>query len=131
MATEVLALGISRETMVKANAPFFLAECRRKTYAKSYNISVGIASLFDRPSLLCTRHSDVLPPLELSDDELISATTDWTSVSSKLSTSGWSTEDVYYPTSFLRMRLRWAQLREEVLDVSLQTPNTAMVDSIW
>ncbi|KAI1104014.1 hypothetical protein F4804DRAFT_342100 [Jackrogersella minutella] len=75
LTTDLFALGLHREaTCSAATTPFFLAECRRKTFATAYHLDKIFVAFFNRPPRISARYMDCNPPLDLSEDELFSTT---------------------------------------------------------
>ncbi|GAD91799.1 hypothetical protein PVAR5_0376 [Paecilomyces variotii No. 5] len=75
LATDLLVLGLNREATCSA-APLFLAECRRRTFARAYYLDKVFAAAFNRPPRISARHADCKLPLDLSDDELFTTLQD-------------------------------------------------------
>ena len=70
LATDILALGLNKE-VTYTFVPVFLAELRRRTFAKAYYLDKMFAAVFNRPPRMTARHADCALPLDLSDEEIL------------------------------------------------------------
>ncbi|EXJ86772.1 hypothetical protein A1O3_03726 [Capronia epimyces CBS 606.96] len=113
--------GIQRESSITRNTPFFVAECRRKTFAASFQFDKFVSALVDRPPRLLKRFSDCRMPLDLNDEELLSSETEEQARAS-LTADGWSPKIRYIPATWHRLRYMIGTLREEVLEYNYREP---------
>lgn len=86
-ATDLQVLGLNRETTY-STIPFFLAECRRRTFARAYYLDKVFAAVFNRPPRISARHADCQLPLDLSDDELFTSPDRLQEINHKLTSDG-------------------------------------------
>lgn len=118
LATDIYALGLHREVTYSAETtPFFLAECRRKTFVKSYHMDKLFAAASNRPPRISARHADCRLPLDLSEDELFANSPEVLDrARNNLSPDGWSMDGSYRPTTWARLRYILSQFREEIVE---------------
>ncbi|PYH41776.1 uncharacterized protein BP01DRAFT_376808 [Aspergillus saccharolyticus JOP 1030-1] len=119
LATDVLALGLNREATHSAT-PIFLAECRRRTFAKVYYLDKLFASVFNRPPRLTARHVDCNAPLDLSDEELFASSDELEKAKRRLTQDGWNTDGKHSIATWARIRLILAEFREETVEYQLR-----------
>lgn len=110
------ALGIHRETTHAGKVPFFVSECRRRTFAAAYQVDKLICTFFDRPPRVLRRYSDCKLPLDLSDDELLADRSNIEQAGLLLDNDGWSTTARYVSSTWSRLRYVLGVFREEVLE---------------
>lgn len=118
LATQIYNLGIHRESNT-ANLPLFLAETRRRMYCAAYTLDKGTSTFLGRPNLLNKRYTDVTLPGDLSDEEICAPPEILALAISNLDENGWNTDSRYFRSSWIRIRYRSSQFREEILDLSL------------
>ncbi|KAI2472282.1 hypothetical protein F4781DRAFT_438501 [Annulohypoxylon bovei var. microspora] len=135
LATDLFALGLHRETTYSADTtPFFLAECRRKTFATAYHLDKFFVAVFNRPPRIPGRYVDCKLPLDLSEDELFATSPEIVEQAwGKLSPDGWGTGGGYRTTQWARIRYMLARFREETIEYqfrSVQSLDHAEVRSL-
>jgi hypothetical protein len=96
--------------------PFFISECRRRTFAAAYQVDKLICTFFDRPPRVLRRYSDCKLPLDLSDDDLLVDGDEIGQVGLLLDKDGWSTTARYVSSTWSRLRYVLGVFREEVLE---------------
>lgn len=114
LSSDIYNLGVHQEASITSGAPFFLAECRRRCFAKSYHLDSLLSSLFNRPPRILRRFADCKLPLNLSEEELLADPVRVEQACSKLSSDGWNPEGTYFPTTAIRLRYLTGEIREEV-----------------
>nr|POE77934.1 hypothetical protein CFP56_09576 [Quercus suber] len=114
LSSDVLASGIHRDGINAANVPFFLSECRRKTFAAAYHFDKFVSTLLDRPPRILRRYSDCTMPLDLSDDELLGVPEVVQQARDRLTDLGWNTDGRYAPATWQRLRYVLGVFREEI-----------------
>ena len=89
--------------------PFFLAECRRKTFACAYQSDKAFATFFDRPPCIPRCYADCKLPLNLADDQILLVDTlaALEQARSNLTEDGWNLNNEY--------RIVLAEFREEII----------------
>ncbi|KAI0883873.1 uncharacterized protein GGS22DRAFT_195046 [Annulohypoxylon maeteangense] len=107
LATDLFALGLHRESTYSTDTtPFFLAECRRKTFATAYHNDKFFMAVFNRPPRIPARFVDFNLPLDLSEDEIFATSSEMLEQArSKLSLDGWGTDGGYRATTWARFQL--------------------------
>jgi hypothetical protein len=114
VSTDLLALEAHREAAL-ANVPFFLAECRRRIFAASYDWDKFLATLFGRPPRILRSYADCRLPLELTNDQLCSGgLSDEEQASFKL-TGGWATKNSPCSAAYIRAIHILSEFKEDAL----------------
>ncbi|RAH75450.1 uncharacterized protein BO66DRAFT_433523 [Aspergillus aculeatinus CBS 121060] len=124
LATDILALGLNREA-THATTPFFLAECRRRTFARAYYLDKVFASVFMRPPRITARHADCSLPLDLSDEELFASSAVIEHAKHNLTPDGWNTDGKHRVATWARIRYILAELREETVEYQFRATHAA------
>ncbi|KAJ5213333.1 hypothetical protein N7449_000502 [Penicillium cf. viridicatum] len=119
LATDLLALGLNREATNSAT-PFFLAECRRRTFARAYYLDKVFAAVFNRPPRIAARYADCKLPLDLSDDELFTSEK-LEQAKYNLTQDGWNTDGKYRAATWARIRYILAEFREETVEYQFRS----------
>ncbi|KAJ5775870.1 uncharacterized protein N7511_000881 [Penicillium nucicola] len=120
LATDLLALGLNREATY-SDTPFFLAQCRRRTFARAYYLDKVFAAVFNRPPRINSRHADCSLPLDLSDDELFTSSDQQEQAKCNLTQDGWNTDGKHRAATWVRIRYILAQFREETVEYQFRS----------
>ena len=120
LCSDILTLGVFRESFNDTDTPFFLAECRRKVFAKVYYTDKFISTLFDRPPRLLKRYSNSKWPLDLADGELLAGPAELAEALAKLAPDGWNTEGKFCPSTWARVRCITAEMLEEIYEYNFR-----------
>lgn len=115
LATDLLALGLNREATHSAT-PFFLAECRRRSFVRAYYLDKVFAAVFNRSPRITARHADCKLPLDLSDDEIFTSSDKIEQAKGNLTQDGWNTDGKYRAATWARIRYILAEFREEIVE---------------
>lgn len=115
LATDLLALGLNREA-THSVTPFFLAECRRRSFVRAYYLDKVFAAVFNRPPRITARHADCNLPLDLSDDEIFTSSDKIEQAKDRLTQNGWNTDGRYRAATWARIRYILAEFREEIVE---------------
>jgi hypothetical protein len=129
-SSDILALGIHRESFNTFDTPLFLAEMRRRVFSKAYYLDVIVSAMFDRPPRLTKRLSDCQMPLDLREEELVSVDPTFEEARARLGSDGWATDGRFVQSSFTRMRLIAAEIKEEVLEHEFRPITPARVEHL-
>ena len=117
LISDSYAMGIHREQQLRANAPFFLAELRRRLFAKFYHVDKVISTWFDRPARILRRYSDTRMPLDLTDEDLLSDGPQLAEARSQLEPDGWNLVNSSFKTTvWARTRYILGPVREKILE---------------
>ncbi|KAJ5198565.1 uncharacterized protein N7498_007682 [Penicillium cinerascens] len=127
LTTDVYALGIHRESTHAGKMPFFISECRRRTFAAAYQVDKLICTFFDRPPRILRRYSDCKMPLDLADDEILADTNEVDRVGLILDPEGWSATPRYASSTWARLRYVLSVFREEILEVPFRPQIVAVI----
>ena len=79
------------------------------------------ATFVGRPPSINYRYCTLTPPLDLSEDLLVTGGDNLASAISKLDSSGWAAKDENDRVSVLRLRFTFAVFREQALEIALGT----------
>lgn len=120
LATDLVALGLNREATY-STTPFFLAQCRRKTFAKAYYLDKVFAAVFNRPPRISSRYADCKLPLDISDDELFTSSNKLEQTQCNLTQDGWNTDGKHRAATWARIRYILAQYREETVEYQFRS----------
>ena len=123
LSTDIFALGLNREITYSTQAiPFFLAECRRKTYVSAYYLDKIFAMVLNRPPRISARHADCRMPLDLSPKDIfVSSDEDIQKSHSKVTSDGWDMDLKYRSTTWARLRYILAVFREEMIEFQISS----------
>ncbi|OQE44564.1 hypothetical protein PENCOP_c002G02758 [Penicillium coprophilum] len=116
LTTDVCALGLHRESTHAGKMPFYISQCRRRTFAAAYQVDKLICTFFDRPPRILRRYSDCKMPLDISDDEILAGENQVKRISLVLDPNGWSATARYTSSTWARVRYILGVFREEVLE---------------
>jgi len=112
-------LGRHAEVQVGPYVPTISSEVKRRCLATVFFIDKIVAAFTGRPPLLSGKYMSTPLPLDLSDEELLLPPSQLSVVVSRLNDRGWCTDGVIKPSTMLRARAMMAQVRDEILEVSL------------
>lgn len=101
------------------DCPFFLKQLRRGCFAAAFYIDKCVATFVGRPPLINYRYCTLTPPLDLSDDVLISGGEALDNAVAQLDAAGWDRQGRRHRTSLIRIRFLLAIYREEILELAL------------
>ncbi|KAJ5408499.1 hypothetical protein N7509_002382, partial [Penicillium cosmopolitanum] len=130
LATDLYALGLNREaTYSSESIPFFLAECRRRTFVRAYYLDKIFATVFNRPPRISSRHADCKLPLDIPDDALftISSPEVLSEIKTNLTHDGWNTNGIRSTATWARLRYILGEFREETAEYQIRS--TPSIDS--
>lgn len=116
LSTDVYALGIHRESNHAGKIPFFLSECRRRTFAAAYHVDKLICTFFERPPRILRRFSDCKMPLDLLDNEVLADANKTEQTGLQLGPEGWSPTPRFTSSTWARIRYVLGVFREEILE---------------
>lgn len=121
LSTDVFALGLHRDPLAHSTAPAFLLQARKKLFAAAYRLDKSISIFFGRPPRIIWRYCNVTLPLDIDDAHFRTSSTTLDHVSSSLTSDGWSCDGNVRPASWLRVRFGIARLKEQVLELFLES----------
>lgn len=113
------ALGLHQNERTTKEAPFYLAELRRRTFHAAYGLDVTMATFLGRPPHLQEHFSDCPQPLDLSDEQILLSGPDLEAALSQLDCDGWNTKSKMYMSTYIRVRYKLTKTRERVLHLCL------------
>ncbi|KAI0131889.1 hypothetical protein BJ170DRAFT_223696 [Xylariales sp. AK1849] len=109
--------------------PTLASECRRRLFWTLFCHDKTLVAFTGRPPLL-TRHYISTPlPLDLTEDELFAAGAETLNETMKTMTDdhGWSVENRLIPVTYLRSRVVYGKLRDEIFEFALGTSSKPIV----
>jgi hypothetical protein len=101
------------------DCPFFLKQLRRVCFAAAFYTDKCVATFVGRPPLINYRYCTLTPPLDLSDDVLVSGGEALENAIAELDEAGWDRHGKKHRTSLVRIRFLLAIYREEILELAL------------
>ncbi|PWY80263.1 putative C6 transcription factor [Aspergillus sclerotioniger CBS 115572] len=121
LSATIYAAGLHQEGSPADDCPFFLQQWRRWCFAAAFSMDKNQATFVGRPPSINYRYCTLTPPLDLSEDLLITGGDNLASAISKLDSSGWAAKDENDRVSVLRLRFTFAVFREQALEIALGT----------
>ncbi|CRG90035.1 C6 transcription factor, putative [Talaromyces islandicus] len=123
LANMVFALGWHRLQQSDCmNIPFFLYEIRKRVIVAAYALDKELATNLGRPPQIAWQYCNIQLPLDLSFDEIFTASTSEEQEKyylRKIGTDGWNIEGEINSGSRGRLKLMFSTIREKILEVSL------------
>lgn len=113
--SDIFSLGIYQESFITNDTPFFLADCRRRTFARAYRNDSFTSTVLDRPLRLLKRRLHIELPLDLTDDELLAEPDRLALARGRLSADGWA-EGGYNAATWARIRVITSEMIEEIFE---------------
>ncbi|KAH8697480.1 putative chromatin structure remodeling complex protein RSC3 [Talaromyces proteolyticus] len=101
--------------------PFFLAEGRKRLMVSAYTCDKALATFLGCPPLIAYRFCRIQPPLDLAPAELVAEPVVREAAIRKLDSQGWNTKGFIKGSSWSRISLRLAHVRELVMELSLDS----------
>lgn len=101
--------------------PFFLVEHRKRLLLGAYTIDKELATFLGRPPRISCRHIDVDLPLDITYNELLAEPEIRDAAIAQLDQDGWNTHGKFSKTTFVRAMYKMGQVRELVLELSLNS----------
>ena len=99
--------------------PFFLAEGRKRLMVSAYAYDKALATFLGFPPLISYRFCRIQLPLDLEANEVIAEPAVLEASICKLDPNGWNTTGPIKGTSWSRVAVNLAHVRELVLELSL------------
>ncbi|KAJ5723321.1 hypothetical protein N7488_001356 [Penicillium malachiteum] len=124
LVATIYAAGIHLDTDSSDNCPFFLRQWRRGCFISAFYMDKMMATFVGRPPLMNYRYCTLVPPLDLSDEDLVAGGETLERAISDLDSNGWNTKGVRNRLSTSRVRFHLAVSREQTLDIALGTPES-------
>lgn len=111
--------------------PSVSSEARRRLVSQIFVIDKVAASFSGRPPLLSRKYMLTPPPLELSDEALLTGGDALVREIEQLDARGWSQEGkVYYSTTVVRARRMLAVVKDEMMELALGHPIYASLEAL-
>ncbi|KAL4928477.1 putative C6 transcription factor [Aspergillus undulatus] len=121
LTSTIYAAGLHQESTRSQNCPPFLQQWRRVCFSTAFDADKSISTFVGRPPFIHYRYSTNSPPLDVSDEVLIAGGERLDQEMSNLDAAGWNTQGNTFRGSMLRLRFLLAVLREQALEVALET----------
>jgi hypothetical protein len=114
-----LAFGLHQEIKVDADTPFFITEFRKRMFIQAYVNDKFTATFVGRPPRLSRQYCLLQLPLDLNDDQIMADEFDPDLILASLDDDGWNQRGTVHRCTFARIFAQNAQIREEILELSL------------
>ncbi|KAL4800400.1 hypothetical protein BDV19DRAFT_398029 [Aspergillus venezuelensis] len=121
LTSTIYAAGLHQETTRSQNCPPFLQQWRRRCFSTAFDADKSISTFVGRPPFINYRYCANSPPLDISDEILIAGGEEMEQQMANLNHAGWNTQGNSLRGSMLRLRFLLAVLREQALEVALET----------
>lgn len=110
--------------------PTVASEARRRLISQIFVVDKIAASFNGRPPMLSRKYMLTPPPLDLSDEVLLSDPETIAKAVEALDENGWNRDGKLYSTSIVRARRMLASVKDEVMEVSLGDPAYTSTDAL-
>ncbi|KAJ5668761.1 hypothetical protein N7462_009831 [Penicillium macrosclerotiorum] len=121
LVATIYAAGLHMDTEGSENCPFFLRQWRRGCFISAFYMDKMMATFVGRPPLMNYRYCSLTPPLDLSDDVLVTGGDALEQAISELNSAGWNTKGVRNRMTPSRLRFQLSIFRERTLEITLGT----------
>lgn len=112
-------LGMHTIQQDSSYVPTVASEARRRLISQIFVVDKVAASFNGRPPLLSRKYMLTPPPLDLSDEVLLSDRETIAKAVDALDENGWNRDGKFYSTTIVRARRMLASVKDEVMEVSL------------
>jgi hypothetical protein len=119
LATAMIFFNLHQEIKVDDNTPFFISELRKRLFVCAYENDKYSAIYNGRPPRLTRSYCMLQPPLDLTDEQLMSDGPDLEIALHSLDDEGWNSSARIQRSTFARLFMPNSLLAEEILEVSL------------
>ncbi|KAI1631806.1 hypothetical protein F4809DRAFT_630663 [Biscogniauxia mediterranea] len=117
LVNAVVAVGLHQDIRSgKPRMPMFIEETRKRILVQTYSADISISSFLGRPPRLSYRYCNLVPPLDISEKQLLLNKHE---IVSSLDANGFNTSGNITRATWMRAWLGFAPRREDVLDLSL------------
>ncbi|KAI0202929.1 hypothetical protein F4808DRAFT_420255 [Astrocystis sublimbata] len=111
--------------------PSFMTEIKRRLYYQIYNTHMVMVSLTGRPPLMSRTYDTTPLPLDIGNSTLYSENEDaLIKVADSINHTGWNKDERRFSVTFMRVRAQLAMLREEIMDIALNTRRHTTVEEL-
>lgn len=115
----VIASGLHQDKDADAETPFFLSQLRKKTFLYVFVYDKVLCTFLGRPPRLLSKYCFVQLPLDLNEQELFMEGQELESALAGLDENGWKKNGEIGRSTWARVFLINALIREEILDLAL------------
>lgn len=122
--------GIHRDTGASSDKITFASQFQRRLFANVNDFDKQLATFTGQSPGLSWRHSSWPLPLDVSDDVLIAGGHDLQQAISGLDINGWNTDGHCYSATRIRAYFLLAQIRDEILEIALNSAAVYMLPRI-
>ena len=125
LACAIFALGLHQEP--KSRLPFFVKELQRKMFWYAYECDKTFATFFGRPPMISGKFCSCKMPLDLEYHQIGLEGEALEQALGELDKNGWNTRNLAIGRPrWLRTAVMTAQIREEILEISLGTDSSRL-----
>ncbi|KAI9368876.1 hypothetical protein BJX61DRAFT_536878 [Aspergillus egyptiacus] len=121
LTATIFAAGLHQESTRAQDCPPFLHQWRRGCFAAAFYADKCLSTFVGRPPFINHRYCSLIPPLDLSDDDLIAGGERLSEALSDVGATGWNSHGQHQRVSMMRLRFLLAVLREQALEIALGT----------
>ena len=119
-ATSALyAFGMHEEIQAGPDLPFFLAECRKRLFARIYTTSMATSIFLGRPPQISRSFSCLHIPLDLEDRHFELSGAELSEELTHYDENGWNTSGEVRIGSLFRLGMLISTIREDLLELLL------------
>ena len=112
-------MGLHQGSPVDPETPFFLSELRKRIFITAYGHDKSVATFLGRPPRLSHRYCKMVPPLDLSDDQIFLEGSELDAALAELDENGWNTTGNLRRATWTRVWLQNCRIREDILEIAL------------
>ena len=115
----LVAMGIHRASKGDHNMPLWYHELRKQLLAICYCRDKAFSYCLGRPPRLISKFCHTELPLDISMEDLFTGAKDLEDNLASLDAHGWSTKGTAFRETWLRIRVQYCRIREDILDIAL------------
>lgn len=117
----VVATGLHGEIKPTTQVPFWLSECRKRTFGAAYIHDKSMANFLGRPPRLPRKYCTMQLPLDLDFHQLQLSATDLEKEIERLDSNGWNTRGDLRSTVCVRTGVICHMLNEDILELTMSS----------
>ncbi|KAJ5575176.1 hypothetical protein N7450_009075 [Penicillium hetheringtonii] len=132
LATDLFALGLNREATYSPELiPLFLAECRRKIFARAYYLDKYSQRSSIAPPRISSRQTDCKLPLDIPHDAPLTTSLETLSeIQHNLSHNDWDADGIISTVTWARLRCILGEFRVEIAEYQIRSTPAVDADKL-
>ncbi|KAK7934922.1 hypothetical protein PG985_000417 [Apiospora marii] len=119
LASTFLAMGLHQDIRANARVPPFLAQLRKQVRMVTYSSEISVSAFLGRPPRLSYRYINLDTAYDFSSDETLVEESEFATNVSKLLEGGYNPDGRNRATTFWKVWIPFAILREQILELAL------------